>query len=118
MTSEPASRRSWRDALAAYAHPRVRAMLFLAFSAGLTFPLVLTTLSLRLRESGIDRTTIGLFSLVGLAYSLKFFWSPVVDRLNLPLLQRLGRRRSWMLLAQCGIFAGLVSMALNDPAQD
>ena len=92
-------------------------MLFLAFSAGLAFPLVLTTLSLRLREAGIDRTTIGLFSLVGLAYSLKFFWSPIVDRFNLPLLQRLGRRRSWMLLAQCGIFAGLVSMALHDPAQ-
>ena len=117
MSSEPA-RRPWRDSLSVYAHPRVRAMLFLAFSAGLAFPLVLTTLSLRLRESGIDRTTIGLFSLVGLAYSLKFFWSPVVDRMPLPLLGRLGRRRSWMLLAQGGIFAGLVSMALHDPAQD
>lgn len=115
--ADPPSR-GWRETLAAYAHPRVRAMLFLGFSAGLPFPLVLTTLSARLRQSGIDRTTIGYFSLVGLAYSLKFFWSPIVDRLPLPLLQRLGRRRSWMLLAQSCIGAGLVGMALHDPAVD
>jgi PAT family beta-lactamase induction signal transducer AmpG len=110
--------RSWRQTLAVYAHPRVCAMLFLGFSAGLTFPLVLSTLSARLRQSGIDRTTIGYFSLVGLAYSLKYFWAPVVDRVRLPVLGGLGRRRSWMLLAQCGIAAGLVSMALADPASD
>ena len=93
-------------------------MLFLGFSAGLPFPLVLTTLSARLRQAGIDRTTIGYFSLVGLAYSLKYFWSPIVDRMPLPVLQRLGRRRSWMLLAQCGVACGLVLMALGDPAVD
>ena len=114
--TQPAS--GWRNALAAYTHPRVLAMLFLGFSAGLPFPLVLTTLSARLRQAGIDRTTIGFFSLVGLAYSFKYFWAPVVDRLPLPLLQRLGRRRSWMLLAQCGIAAGLVLMALHNPAAD
>lgn len=91
-------------------------MLFLGFAAGLPFPLVLTTLSARLRQSGIDRTTIGYFSLVGLAYSLKFFWSPIVDRLRLPLLHRLGRRRSWMLLGQIGIAGGLVALALHDPS--
>ena len=108
--------RSWRQALGVYAHPRVCAMLFLGFSAGLPFPLVLTTLSARLRQAGIDRTTIGYFSLVGLAYSLKYFWSPIVDRTRLPVLGQLGRRRSWMLLAQCGIATGLVMMALADPA--
>jgi PAT family beta-lactamase induction signal transducer AmpG len=102
--------------LGVYGHPRVAAMLFLGFSSGLPFPLVLTTLSARLRQSGIDRTTIGYFSLVGLAYSLKFFWSPIVDRIDLPLLQRLGRRRSWMLLAQVSIGVGLVLMALAEPA--
>lgn len=106
----------WQQSIAVYTHPRVCAMLFLGFSAGLPFPLVLTTLSARLRQAGIDRTTIGYFSLVGLAYSLKYFWSPVVDRLRLPLLGALGRRRSWMLLAQCGIGVGLVSMALYDPS--
>jgi len=110
--------RVWRDSLGVYANPRVAAMLFLGFSSGLPFPLVLTTLSARLRLAGIDRTTIGYFSLVGLAYSLKYFWAPLVDRVRLPLLGRLGRRRSWMLLAQCGIAAGLVAMAIADPASD
>ncbi len=109
--------RGWRSSFASYAHPRVRAMLLLGFAAGLPFPLVLTTLSARLRQSGIDRTTIGYFSLVGLAYSLKFCWSPIVDRLGLPLLQRLGRRHATgLLLAQCGIVFGIVAMALADPA--
>lgn len=108
----------WRARLGAYAHPAVRAMLFLGFASGLPFPLVLTTLSARLRQSGIDRTTIGYFSLVGLAYSLKFFWSPVVDRMHLPLIGGLGRRRGWMLVAQAGVIAGLVAMALHDPAAD
>jgi PAT family beta-lactamase induction signal transducer AmpG len=108
----------WRDSIAVYATPQVWAMLFLGFSAGLPFPLVLTTLSARLRQAGIDRTTIGYFSLVGLAYSLKYFWSPIVDRLPLPVLRRLGRRRSWMLLAQCCVAAGLVMMAAADPSID
>jgi PAT family beta-lactamase induction signal transducer AmpG len=99
-----------------YTHPAVLRMLFLGYGSGLPFPLVITTLSARLRQAGIDRSTIGLFVLVGLAYSLKFFWSPVVDRCRLPLIGALGQRRSWMLLAQCGVIAGLVAMALCDPA--
>ena len=107
----------WRTSLAAFTLPRVRSMLLLGFSAGLPFALVLTTLGARLHQSGIDRTTIGYFSWVGLAYSLKFFWSPVVDRLVLPGLGRLGRRRSWMLLAQCCVAVGLLAMAWYDPAR-
>lgn len=106
----------WRARLGVYADPSVRAMLLLGFASGLPFPLVLTTLSARLRQAGIDRTTIGFFSLVGLAYSLKYFWSPIVDRLRLPGLSPLGQRRSWMLLAQSGVIAGLIAMALYDPA--
>ena len=106
----------WRDALGSYAHPRVRSMLFLGYSSGLPFLMVLIILGARLKQSGIDRSTIGYFSWVGLAYSLKFFWSPFVDRLHLPLLARLGRRRSWMLLSQCGVIAGLTVMAFADPA--
>jgi PAT family beta-lactamase induction signal transducer AmpG len=105
-----------RIGLGAYSNPAVRTMLFLGFGSGLPFPLVLTTLSLRLRQAGIDRTTIGLFSLVGLAYSLKFFWSPIVDRQRLPLLGALGQRRSWMLLGQIGVVTGLIAMGLHDPA--
>jgi len=109
---------SWRQSLTVYFHPRVATMLFLGFSSGLPFPLVLTTLSVRLRQSGIDRTTIGYFSLVGLAYSLKYFWSPLVDRFPLPGLRRLGRRRSWILLTQLLAACGLASLALADPATD
>jgi PAT family beta-lactamase induction signal transducer AmpG len=106
-------------ALRVYANPRVRALLFLGFSAGLPFLLVFSTLSAWLTQAGVSRTTIGYFSWVGITYSVKLFWAPVVDRVPLPLLTRwLGRRRSWMLLAQCGIAAGLALMAFNDPAHD
>ena len=99
-----------------YARPEVRPLLFLGFSAGLPFLLVFSTLSAWLTQAGVSRSTIGYFSWVGLTYSLKFFWAPVVDRLRLPLLGALGRRRSWMLLAQCGLMAGLATLALADPA--
>jgi PAT family beta-lactamase induction signal transducer AmpG len=93
-------------------------MLCLGFSAGLPLLLVLGTLSFRLREAGIDRATIGFLSWVGLAYGFKWVWSPLVDRLPLPLLTHaLGRRRSWLLLAQSMVVAGLVGMALLDPQQ-
>jgi PAT family beta-lactamase induction signal transducer AmpG len=91
-------------------------MLCLGFSAGLPLLLVLGTLSFRLREAGIDRSTIGFLSWVGLAYGFKWVWSPLVDRLPLPLLTHwLGRRRSWLLLAQLMVVAGLIGMALLDP---
>ena len=91
-------------------------MLFLGFSAGLPLLLVLGTLSFWLREAGIDRTTIGHLSWVGLAYGFKWAWSPLVDRLPIPLLTRwLGRRRSWLLLSQIVIMLALCSMALTDP---
>src|SRR5690606_23847849 len=88
------------------------------FYAGLPLLLVLGTLSFWLREAGIDRTTIGYLSWVGLAYAFKWLWSPLVDRMPLPLLTRLlGRRRSWLLLSQGMVMAGLVGMAFNDPQQ-
>ena len=91
-------------------------MLVLGFSAGLPLLLVLGTLSFWLREAGIDRTTIGYLSWVGLAYAFKWAWAPLVDRLPIPLLTRLlGRRRSWLLCSQLAIMAGLVAMSFNDP---
>ncbi len=116
----PASgRRPWREIMAVYLRPRVVGMLFLGFAAGLPFPLVFTTLGTWLREAGVARTTIGFFAWVGMTYSIKVFWSPVVDRLPLPGLTRwLGQRRGWMLLAQAGIITGLAGMALTDPARE
>jgi PAT family beta-lactamase induction signal transducer AmpG len=113
-----ASARTWRESLRLYLQPASLRMLLLGFSAGLPLLLVLGTLSFRLREAGIDRSTIGYLSWVGLAYGVKWMWAPLVDRLPIPwLTARLGRRRSWLLLSQAVIMAGLVGMALNDPSQ-
>src|SRR5688500_4871670 len=107
----------WWEAVLIYRQPRVLAMLFLGFSAGLPFMLVFQTLSAWLRQEGIQRATIGMLAWVGLAYSIKFLWAPIVDRFRLPVLHALlGRRRSWMLLAQAGIALGLASLAHADPS--
>ena len=112
----PELKPSWAATLKVYLEAPTLRMLVLGFSAGLPLLLVLGTLSFRLREAGIDRTTIGYLSWVGLAYAFKWAWAPLVDRLPLPLLTRwLGLRRSWLLLAQCAIMAGLAGMAFNDP---
>ena len=106
----------WGETLKVYTEAPTLRMLALGFSAGLPLLLVLGTLSFWLREAGIDRTTIGYLSWVGLAYGFKWCWAPLVDRLPLPLLTRaLGQRRSWLLLAQLAIAGGLVGMALTDP---
>lgn len=116
MTAAPAAT-TWLEAMAVYRHPKVAAMLFLGFSAGLPFLLVFSTLSAWMAQAGVARGTIGLLSWVGITYSIKFFWAPVVDRLPLPLLTRaLGRRRAWMLVAQLGMAAGLAGLAVHDPA--
>lgn len=110
------ARRSWSDTLKVYRETATLRMLFLGFSAGLPLMLVLGTLSFWLREAGIDRSTIGYLSWVGLAYAFKWMWAPLVDRMPIPLLTRwMGRRRSWLLLSQLTIMTGLVGMALNDP---
>ena len=116
--STPATVRTWREALRLYLQPASLRMLALGFAAGLPLLLVLGTLSFRLREAGIDRSTIGYLSWVGLAYGVKWMWAPLVDRMPIPWLTRqLGRRRSWLLVSQIVIAGGLVGMALNDPSQ-
>lgn len=91
-------------------------MLFLGFSAGLPLLLVFGTLSAWLARSGIDKSTIGFVSWVALLYGLKFIWSPLVDRLQIPILHNMfGQRRSWMLVAQCGVIAGLFLMSSSNP---
>jgi MFS transporter, PAT family, beta-lactamase induction signal transducer AmpG len=116
--STTANVRTWREALRLYLQPASLRMLALGFAAGLPLLLVLGTLSFRLREAGIDRSTIGYLSWVGLAYGVKWMWAPLVDRMPIPWLTRqLGRRRSWLLLSQIVIAGGLVGMALNDPSQ-
>ena len=110
------SRLTWREAARVYLEPASLRMLLLGFSAGLPLLLVFGSLSFWLREAGIDRTTIGHLSWVGLAYGFKWLWSPLVDRMPIPLLTRwMGRRRSWLLLSQFAIVLALVCMAFTDP---
>lgn len=91
-------------------------MLFLGFSAGLPLLLILGTLSFWLREAGIDRSTIGFLTWVGLIYAFKWAWAPLVDRVQIPFLTKMfGRRRSWLLFAQALIIFGLVGMSTLDP---
>lgn len=109
--------RNWLQSILVYRQPRVLSMVFLGFSAGLPFYLVFQTLSAWLRQEGIERSTIGMLSWVGLAYSIKFLWAPVVDRVPIPVLTKLlGRRRSWMLLAQAGIALCILNMSWSQPS--
>ena len=115
----PAEPSGWLQAFRIYTHPRVLGMLSLGFSAGLPLLLILGTLSFWLREAGIDRSTIGHLSWIGLAYGFKWLWAPLVDRLPLPLLTRLlGRRRAWLLLSQVVIAVALIGMASTDPLEN
>ncbi len=108
--------KGWLEALSVYLQPRVLAMLFLGFSAGLPLLLVFGTLSGWLAREGVDKSTIGHISWVALLYGLKFIWSPLVDHMRFPLLTSLfGQRRSWMLFAQVGVISGLLLMAGSNP---
>jgi len=116
LSATGAGRPPWGQTLRVYLEASTLRMLLLGFSAGLPLLLVFGTLSFWLREAGIDRTTIGYLSWVGLAYGFKWVWAPLVDRLPIPVLTRLlGRRRSWLLLSQAVIMASLTGMALTDP---
>ena len=107
---------SWREAALVYLNPKVLALAFLGFSAGLPFLLVFSTLTAWLTEADVCRTAIGFFAWVGITYSIKVLWAPVIDSLPLPpLTSYLGQRRGWMLAGQAGIAAGLALMALLGP---
>lgn len=109
--------RGWASSLAVYLEYRTVIMLLLGFASGLPFLLVFSTLSAWLREAGISRTDIGLMSYVGLAYTIKFLWAPVIDHIRLPFLDRLlGKRRAWMVLAQLVAAAALLGLALSEPS--
>lgn len=116
MTSAADNQAGWRRVLRSLRQPKVLVMLLLGFSSGIPIYLVGNTLGFWMRENAIELSTIGFLSWVGLAYSLKFLWAPLVDKLDAPLFGRwLGRRRGWMLLAQLAVAAALVGMALVKP---
>lgn len=116
--SEPLARpkrTGWKDVLKALSHKRVLITLLLGFGSGLPFLLTGATLSIWLAEGDVALSAIGFISWVGLAYSFKFIWAPVVDRFDVPILGRFGRRRGWMLLSQFIVGAALIAMAIIGP---
>jgi PAT family beta-lactamase induction signal transducer AmpG len=115
MSIAEESKRGTLGKVRVYFRPRVLTMLLLGFSSGLPFFLTGNTLGYWLRDEGTSLTAIGFLSWVGIAYSLKPLWAPVIDRSDAPLLGRLGRRRGWMLVAQLFICFGLIAMSVTGP---
>jgi PAT family beta-lactamase induction signal transducer AmpG len=115
MPETGTSRIRQRNVIASLGQPKVAVMLALGFSSGLPFLLTGNTLGYWLRDEGTTLQAIGFLSWVGLAYSLKFLWAPVVDRVDAPVFGRFGRRRSWMLLTQVLVAIGLFGLSLSGP---
>lgn len=106
----------WLSALAVYRDRRMLCILFLGFSSGLPLALTGATLALWLAKTGVDKTTIGVFALVGIPYTLKFLWAPALDGLRLPLLTRLlGRRRGWAIVTQIALALSVLALGTADP---
>lgn len=116
-TPEPGAPRkvSTMDVLKALRRPQVLMILMIGLGSGLPFMLVGNTLGLWLGEAGTELAAIGFISWVGLAYSLKFLWAPVIDRVDVPILGRFGRRRGWLLLSQGMVGLSLIAMAIIGP---
>ena len=108
--------KGWRLLRVALASRKAGIMLALGFSSGLPFALLLGTLNAWLGEAHVAMATIGVLAWIGLAYSFKFLWSPLVDRVNLPVIGALGRRKGWILACQGVLVAALAGLALTDPA--
>lgn len=111
--------RSFVHAIRSYLQPKMLAMLLLGLGSGLPFMMLASKLSRWLAEVGVDKSTIGFFFWISLAYSLKFLWAPVVDRARIPgLTAWLGQRRSWMMVAVLGTMVGMSLIANSDPRPD
>lgn len=109
----------WVSASTVYLERPVLTLLFLGFSSGLPLLLVFSTLSVRLVEEGVSLTNIGLFSLVGQPYVIKFLWAPAVDRMPIPVLSKLlGRRKAWMVVSQVMTALAIIWLGLIDPVAE
>lgn len=112
------TKKTWQQAMMAYLDCRALTMLFLGFSAGIPILLIFSSLSLWLREAGVDRSVVTMFSWAALGYSFKFIWAPLIDAVPLPVLTaKMGRRRAWILISQIGVVLAIVLMARINPAE-
>lgn len=114
----PAAKPTWLEAFSVYLKPRVLIVILLGFSSGLPLALSGATLAIWMTESGVNLRTIGLYALVGLPYTLKFLWAPLVDALDIPILSRaLGRRRGWLVFSQLLLAGAILFLAFQDPSR-
>src|SRR5690349_19950711 len=112
-------KKNWWEAVSAYLTPRMLIILAMGFASGLPLLRTLSTMSYWMSKVGVDKTTIGLFALVGTPDTLKFLWSPILYQVPLPVLTRLlGRRRSWLLVTQGLLAVAISAMGLRDLAVD
>src|SRR5580704_23685 len=111
MADTKVTARRKRDVISSLRQPKVPVMLMLGFSSGLPFLLTGNTLGYWMRDEGTTLAAIGFLSWVGLAYSLKFLWAPLIDRLDAPVFGRFGRRRGWMIVSQLLVAVGLVGLS-------
>src|SRR5579864_9036163 len=107
---------AWRRSLAQYTDRRVMLILALGFASGIPLLLTFSTLSAWFASTGVSRTTIGAFALVGTPYALKFLWSPLIDRLPPPI--PLGRRRGWGVAIQIALIAATLALGSCNPRSD
>lgn len=108
---------SWGEAIAVFFTRRQLTILVMGFASGMPLLLTLSTLSYWLATVGVSKTTIGLFTLVGTPYTFKFVWSPIIDQLRLPILGRLGRRKSWLFLIQILLAVAIFFMGQTNPVE-
>ena len=115
MATNTASKPGWRTVLRAMGQRKTGFMALFGFASGLPFALFLGTLYAWLTEAEVDLETMGVFSLIGLAYAFQFLWSPLIDKVNLPIFKKLGRRKQWMVPAQLLLGAILVTLSVLEP---
>ncbi len=105
----------WRTLVRALRNRKTAFMALFGFASGLPFALFLGTLYAWLTEAEVDLETMGVFSLIGLAYSFQFLWSPLLNRVDLPVMRRLGKRKQWIVLAQAVLGIILLTLSTLDP---
>jgi len=106
---------AWKALVLALTNRKTGFMLIFGFASGLPFALFLGTLFAWLTEAEVELETMGIFSLIGLAYAFQFLWSPLIDKVDLPLLRKLGKRKQWIVPMQVALGTILVTLSLLDP---